>query len=136
MSNLSEESTSQIHLTKAEFESLHWPEPWEFEFNGQMYDISKTEILNENHYVLFAVLDSKENKLKSLVRNLVTNSAESKNATSNFQFILKTFSQLFFIDLTERTLSVPLDLKLNFSCWNARWLKQYFNLEIEFPPNF
>lgn len=88
-----EDKLTPIHLSKAEFKQLEWPEPWEFLYNGNMYDISRREFHNDGSVTLYAIMDTKENELKSLVRSLVKNSSDKKQTQEQLHFFYKFQSQ-------------------------------------------
>ena len=88
-----EDKLTSIHLSKAEFKQLEWPEPWEFLYNGNMYDIARKEIHKDGSVTLYAIMDTKENELKSLVRSLVKNSSDKKQTQEQLHFFYKFQSQ-------------------------------------------
>ena len=88
-----EDKLTPIHLSKAEFKQLEWPEPWEFLYNGNMYDISRREFHKDGSVTLYAIMDTKENELKSLVRSLVKNSSDKKQTQEQLHFFYKFQSQ-------------------------------------------
>ncbi len=93
MGNISEDQLTLIHLSQEEFNELEWPEPWEFLYNGEMYDISRREFHSDGSVTLYAIMDTEENELKSLVRSLVKNSSEKKQTEEHLNFFYKFQSQ-------------------------------------------
>jgi hypothetical protein len=93
MGSVAEDQLTPIHLTEVEFNQLEWPEPWEFLYNGQMYDISRKEFHTDGSVTLFAVLDTEENELKALVRSMVKNSSDKKQTQEQLHFFYKFQSQ-------------------------------------------
>ena len=93
MGSVSEDQLTPIHLSEVEFNQLDWPEPWEFLYKGQMYDISRKEFHNDGSVTLYAVLDTEENELKALVRSLVKNSSDKKQTQEHLNFFYKFQSQ-------------------------------------------
>jgi len=93
MGNVSEDQLTPIHLSQEEFNQLEWPEPWEFLYNGKMYDISRKEFHTNGSVTLYAVLDTEENELKTLVRSLVKNSSDKKQTQEQLNFFYKFQSQ-------------------------------------------
>ncbi len=87
--NVEEDRLTPIHLTEAEFNQLEWPEPWEFLYQGQMYDISRKEFHSDGSVTLYAVLDTEENELKAMVRSLVKNSSDKKQTQEQLNFFYK-----------------------------------------------
>lgn len=88
-----EDKLTPIHLSQEEFNQLEWPEPWEFLYNGNMYDISRKEIHKDGSVTLYAIMDTEENELKSLVRSLVKNSSDKKQTQEQLHFFYKFQSQ-------------------------------------------
>ena len=93
LGSIEEDKLTSIHLSKAEFKQLEWPEPWEFLYNGNMYDISRREFHKDGSVTLYAIMDTKENELKSLVRSLVKNSSDKKQTQEQLHFFYKFQSQ-------------------------------------------
>ena len=93
LGSIEEDKLTSIHLSKAEFKQLEWPEPWEFLYNGNMYDIARKEIHKDGSVTLYAIMDTKENELKSLVRSLVKNSSDKKQTQEQLHFFYKFQSQ-------------------------------------------
>jgi hypothetical protein len=93
LSNVDEDRLTPIHLTAEEFKHLEWPEPWEFLYQGKMYDISRQEFHKDGTVTLYAVMDSEENELKTLVRALVKNSSDKKQTQEHLNFFYKNQSQ-------------------------------------------
>jgi hypothetical protein len=93
MGNVHEDQLTPIHLSQEEFNQLEWPEPWEFLYNGKMYDISRKEFHNDGSVTLYAVMDTEENELKALVRSLVKNSSDKKQTQEQLNFFYKFQSQ-------------------------------------------
>jgi len=93
LGNVDEDRLTPIHLTASEFNHLEWPEPWEFIHQGKMYDISRKEFHKDGSVTLYAVLDTEENELKSLVRSLVKNSSDKKQTQEQLNFFYKFQSQ-------------------------------------------
>jgi hypothetical protein len=93
MGNVHEDQLTPIHLSQEEFDLLEWPEPWEFLYQGKMYDISRKEFHEDGSVTLFAVLDTEENELKALVRSLVNNSSDKKQTQEQLNFFYKLQSQ-------------------------------------------
>ncbi len=89
LGNIDEDRLTPIHLTAQEFQELEWPEPWEFLYQGKMYDISRKEFHTDGSVTLFAVLDTEENELKALVRSLVKNSSDKKQTQEQLNFFYK-----------------------------------------------
>lgn len=92
LGNIDEDRLTPIHLTAQEFQELEWPEPWEFLYQGKMYDISRKEFHTDGSVTLFAVLDTEENELKALVRSLVKNSSDKKQTQEHLNFFYKNQS--------------------------------------------
>ena len=82
MGNVHEDQLTPIHLSQEEFDQLEWPEPWEFLYQGKMYDISRKEFHKNGSVTLYAVMDTEENELKALVRSLVK-TLPTKNKPKN-----------------------------------------------------
>lgn len=93
MGNVHEDQLTPIHLSQSDFQSLEWPEPWEFLYQGKMYDISRKEFHDDGSVTLFAVMDTEENGLKKLVRSLVNNSSEKRQTQEQLNFFYKFQSQ-------------------------------------------
>jgi hypothetical protein len=93
LGNVEEYRLTPIHLTEFEFNQLEWPEPWEFLYQGQMYDISRKEFHSDGSVTLYAVLDTEENELKAMVRSLVKNSSDKKQTQEQLNFFYKFQSQ-------------------------------------------
>ena len=93
MGNVHEDQLTPIHLSQEEFNQLEWPEPWEFLYQGKMYDISRKEFHKDGSVTLYAVMDTEENKLKALVRSLVKNSSDKKQTQEQLNFFYKLQSQ-------------------------------------------
>lgn len=93
LGNIDEDRLTPIHLTAQEFQELEWPEPWEFIYQGKMYDISRKEFHKDGSVTLYAVMDSEENELKALVRSLVKNSSDKKQTQEQLNFFFKNQSQ-------------------------------------------
>jgi hypothetical protein len=93
MGNINEDQLTPIHLSEEEFNQLEWPEPWEFLYNGKMYDISRKEFHKDGSVTLFAVMDTEENELKAMVRSLVKNSSDKKQTHDQLNFFFKLQSQ-------------------------------------------
>ena len=93
MGNVHEDQLTPIHLSQEEFNHLEWPEPWEFLYNGKMYDISRKEFHKDGSVTLYAVMDTEENELKTLVRSLVKNSSDKKQTQEQLNFFYKLQSQ-------------------------------------------
>ncbi|MFM1772875.1 MAG: hypothetical protein RLZZ71_2017 [Bacteroidota bacterium] len=93
LGNIDEDRLTPIHLSAQEFQELEWPEPWEFLYQGKMYDISRKEFHNDGSVTLFAILDTEENQLKALVRSLVKNSSDKKQTQEQLNFFYKFQSQ-------------------------------------------
>jgi hypothetical protein len=89
MGQVNEDQLTPIHLSQAEFNQLEWPEPWEFLYEGNMYDISRKEFHKDGSVTLYAVMDSEENELKTLVRSLVKNSSDKKQTQEQLNFFYK-----------------------------------------------
>jgi len=89
MGNVNEDQLTPIHLSEEEFNQLEWPEPWEFLYNGKMYDISRKEFHKDGSVTLFAVMDTEENELKAMVRSLVKNSSDKKQTQEQLNFFYK-----------------------------------------------
>jgi hypothetical protein len=58
-----------------------------------MFDISRKEFHTNSSVTLYAVLDTEENELKSLVRSLVRNSSDKKQTQEQLNFFYKFQSQ-------------------------------------------
>jgi hypothetical protein len=93
MGHVQEDQLTPIHLSQAEFKQLEWPEPWEFMYKGNMYDISRKEFHKDGSVTLYAVMDTEENELKALVRSLVKNSSDKKQTQEQLNFFYKFQSQ-------------------------------------------
>lgn len=93
LGNVEEDLLTPIHLSQEEFLQLEWPEPWEFLYQGKMYDISRKEVHKDGSVTLYAVMDSEENELKALVRSLVKNSSDKKQTQEQLNFFFKNQSQ-------------------------------------------
>lgn len=93
LGSIEEDKLTSIHLSKAKFKQLEWPEPWEFLYNGNMYDISRKEIHKDGSVTLYAIMDTEENELKTLVRSLVKNSSDKKQTQEQLNFFYKFQSQ-------------------------------------------
>ena len=93
MGNVHEDQLTPIHLSQEEFDQLEWPEPWEFLYQGKMYDISRKEFHKDGSVTLYAVVDTEENELKALVRSLVKNSSDKKQTEEQLNFLYKLQSQ-------------------------------------------
>jgi hypothetical protein len=93
MGKVQEDQLTAIHLSQVEFQKLDWPEPWEFIYNGKMFDISRKEFHEDGSVTLYAVMDNKENSLKALVRSLVKNSSDKKQTQEQLNFFYKLQSQ-------------------------------------------
>ena len=93
MGNVQEDQLTPIHLTQEEFNQLEWPEPWEFLYEGKMYDISRKEFHKDGSITLYALMDTEENELKALVRSLVKNSSDKKQTQEQLNFFYKFQSQ-------------------------------------------
>jgi hypothetical protein len=93
LGGVEEDKLTSIHLSEAEFKQLEWPEPWEFLYQGQMYDISRKEFHSDGSVTLHAVLDTEENELKAMVRSLVKNSSDKKQTQEQLNFFYKFQSQ-------------------------------------------
>lgn len=93
LGNVQEDQLTPIHLSQKEFNQLEWPEPWEFLFQGKMYDISRKEFHGDGSVTLYAVMDTEENELKALVRSLVNNSSDKKQTQEQLSFFYKFQSQ-------------------------------------------
>ena len=91
--SVEENKLTPIHLSQSEFKQLEWPEPWEFLYKGNMYDISRKEFHKDGSVTLYALLDNEENELKSLVRSLVKNSSDKKQTQEQLNFFYKFQSQ-------------------------------------------
>ena len=89
LGGVEEDKLTPIHLSEAEFKQLEWPEPWEFLYNENMYDISRKEFHKDGSVTLYAIMDTKENELKSLVRSLVKNSSDKKQTQEQLNFFYK-----------------------------------------------
>jgi hypothetical protein len=89
MGNINEDQLTPIHLSEEEFNQLEWPEPWEFLYNGKMYDISRKEFHKDGSVTLYAVMDTEENELKAMVRSLVKNSSDKKQTQEQLNFFYK-----------------------------------------------
>jgi len=89
MGNVHEDQLTPIHLSQEEFDQLEWPEPWEFLYQGKMYDISRKEFHKNGSVTLYAVMDTEENELKALVRSLVKNSSDKKQTQEQLNFFYK-----------------------------------------------
>ena len=92
MAHVSPELITEIHLSANDFNSLEWPEPWEFIFKGNMYDVVSTEKNSDGSYTVKAVSDKQENHLKTLVKELVNHSSKSNSQSNQFNFITKTIA--------------------------------------------
>jgi len=93
LGGVEEDKLTPIHLSEAEFKQLEWPEPWEFMHNGKMYDISRREFHKDGSVTLYAIMDTEENELKTLVRSLVKNSSDKKQTQEQLHFFYKFQSQ-------------------------------------------
>ena len=93
LGSVEEDKLTPIHLSEAEFKQLEWPEPWEFLYNGNMYDISRKEIHKDGSVTLYAIMDTEENELKAMVRSLVKNSSDKKQTQEQLNFFYKFQSQ-------------------------------------------
>ena len=93
MGNVHEDQLTPIHLSQEEFNQLEWPEPWEFLYQGKMYDISRKEFHKDGSVTLYAVMDTEENELKAMVRSLVKNSSDKKQTQEQLNFFYKLQSQ-------------------------------------------
>lgn len=93
LGGVNEDKLTPIHLSESEFKQLEWPEPWEFLYQGQMYDISRKEFHSDGSVTLYAIMDTEENELKSLVRSLVKNSSDKKQTKEQLNFFYKFQSQ-------------------------------------------
>jgi len=93
LGGVNEDKLTPIHLSEAEFKQLEWPEPWEFLYNGKMYDISRKEFHADGSVTLYAIMDTEENELKTLVRALVKNSSDKKQTQEQLNFFFKLQSQ-------------------------------------------
>jgi len=89
LGGVEEDKLTPIHLSEAEFKQLEWPEPWEFMHNGKMYDISRREFHKDGSVTLYAIMDTEENELKTLVRSLVKNSSDKKQTQEQLHFFYK-----------------------------------------------
>ena len=79
---------SEIHklkLTKYEYtRRLNWKDENEFEFEGKMYDIVKTE-MNNDEVIVYCIWDKRENELISIYeKHCRNNSTRDKIHSSNF----------------------------------------------------
>jgi hypothetical protein len=92
MAHVSPELITELHLSANDFNSLEWPEPWEFIFKGNMYDVVSTEKNSDGSYTVKAVSDKQENHLKTLVKELVNHSSKSNSQSNQFNFITKTIA--------------------------------------------
>lgn len=93
LGSVEKDRLTPIHLNEVEFNQLEWPEPWEFIYNGKMYDISRKEIHKDGSVTLYAVMDTEENELKDLVRTLVKNSSDKRQTQEQLNFFYKFQSQ-------------------------------------------
>jgi len=93
LGGVEEDKLTSIHLSEAEFKQLEWPEPWEFMHQGKMYDISRREFHKDGSVTLYAVMDTEENELKTLVRSLVKNSSDKKQTQEQLNLFYKFQSQ-------------------------------------------
>ena len=93
LGGVEEDKLTPIHLSEAEFKQLEWPEPWEFLYNGNMYDISRREFHKDGSVTLYAIMDTEENELKAMVRSLVKNSSDKKQTQEQLNFFYKFQSQ-------------------------------------------
>jgi hypothetical protein len=93
LGGVEEDKLTPIHLSEAEFKQLEWPEPWEFLYNGKMFDISRREFHKDGSVTLYAIMDTEENELKTLVRSLVKNSSDKKQTQEQLNLFYKFQSQ-------------------------------------------
>ena len=58
-----------------------------------MFDISRREFHKDGSVTLYAIMDTEENELKTLVRSLVKNSSDKKQTQEQLNFFYKFQSQ-------------------------------------------
>ena len=76
-------------------DKLRWEHAGEFEFNGQMYDVVKTEIRGDTiHYWCF--WDKKETTLNTRIKDLVAKAAGNHPQNKENQKRLITFLQTLY----------------------------------------
>lgn len=93
MGGAEEDVLTPVHLSQEEFNQLEWPEPWEFMYKGEIYDVSRKEFHEDGSVTLYAVMDEEENELKSLVSELVQSSSDKKQTQNQLNFFYKYQSQ-------------------------------------------
>lgn len=133
MGQVNEDQLTPIHLSQAEFNQLEWPEPWEFLYEGNMYDISRKEFHKDGSVTLYAVMDSEENELKTLVRSLVKNSSDKKQTQEQLNFFYK-FQSHWVCDF--EIIQIPkLECQLSHFCTTRFYISSPHVRLNELPPN-
>ncbi len=93
LSTAHEDSLTPMHFSVEEYKNVSWPEAWEFEYQGKMYDLSKKEIHSDGSITLYALIDDEENDLNALVESLVQQSSDKKQTQEQLNFFFKLQSQ-------------------------------------------
>ena len=93
LSTANEDSLTPMHFSALEYKNVSWPETWEFEYQGKMYDLSKKEIHGDGSITLYALIDDEENDLNELVKSLVQQSSDKKQTQEQLNFFFKLQSQ-------------------------------------------
>jgi len=118
MTHAPEELITELRFSEAEFNSLEWPEPWEFLLNGKMYDIVSKVQNKDGTYTLRAVMDSQENYLKAAVRKLVDSSNKTKSESNHFNFISKTIASFIFLHIEKFSCPIQFQNYFRFLTFN------------------
>ncbi len=88
-----EDSLTPMHFSPEEYKNVTWPESWEFEYQGTMYDLSKKVIHSDGSVTLYALMDDQQNELNQLLQSLVQKSSDKKQTQEQLNFFYKFQSQ-------------------------------------------
>lgn len=127
---ISENDLIKIEVTSENKEKLIWKDSKEFSFKGKMYDVVRSEKIDENTKVYHCILDSQETKLIAQYnKELQKKHKNKKNSNS-----LKVFKFLEEIDpLPQKAIMALSERKL---LNNFKYYENYapLTLEISSPP--
>ncbi len=120
---LKNEDLSVISLTD-NIQKIYWEndEKNEFTFNGEMYDLVKTETVN-GHVLLFCFNDKNEQQLIDLCNSITKNNSDTGKKAKNNSF---TFITLLISETTVHT-SFPFKTQKQFGYFTSQLTKGVTN---------
>jgi hypothetical protein len=105
---------------------LHWEKPWEFGFNGQMYDVVETIAGNDSiHY--WCIWDKKETALNKRIKELIAKSFGHHPQNQENQKQIKLLFQILYLkDHFRWSPDFPFIQQSKFPDYSADWTAALF----------